>query len=430
MPVRKGLIVGVCAALCAVFCAPGASSSNDSYWSQLWGIRKVGADRAWSVGTGHGTTIAVVDTGVDMTHPDLKANIVPGHDFVDNDNDPSDGFGHGTHVAGTAAAVANNGLGVAGVAPGAKIMPVRVLGTDGSGSDTDVDTGIRWAADHHATVINLSLGDGVVVEDVSGGSMSSACNYAWSKGSICVVAAGNDTFFRTDYSGANAIIVTATGPDNAKASYATGVGLAKWGISAPGGTTTNGTTSEILSTYWSSKGASYAYAMGTSMATPHVSGAVAILRGLGLSPQETVDRLMSTATDIGSSGNDLTYGHGLLNVAAAVQGLRPVHATSTHTASAPPSGAPSGSGPSASSSSHGAVTSSRTGRTTNAASATPATSAPGEATPTASPGLALFSPSQTHRGGGNGWTFGFVAVGIGVAALGVFGFRRWRRPAS
>jgi serine protease len=428
MPVRKGLVIFGCVLLCALFRAPAASSSNDTYWSSLWGIRKVGADKAWSVGTGKGSTIAVVDTGVDRTHPDLKANVVAGYDFVDKDKDPSDEFGHGTHVAGTAAAVANNGIGVAGVAPDAKIMPVRVLGSDGTGSSSTVDDGIRWAADHGATVINLSLGDGVVFEDASGGSMTDACNYAWSKGSICVVSSGNDQFMRTDIQDAKAIIVTATGPDDTKASYATADGLVPWGMAAPGGTNTDGTSSEILSTYWSSsKGSGYAYAMGTSMAAPHVSGAAAILRGLGLTPQETVNRLLSTATKIGSS---FTYGHGLLNVAAAVAGMQPAHTSTAHTSGASSAEVPSApSGASSSSSSSDAVRAAHPGRTTTTANATASPPVRNGASATASPGLALFSPSHTHPGSSNGWAFGLVGLGAGLAALGVYGFRRWRRAA-
>lgn len=428
MLARKALLFVVCATLCAIVLgAAPASSSNDAYWSKLWGIRKVGADKAWSVGTGKGVTIAVVDTGVDPTHPDLAPNIVRGYDVVAKDNDPRDEYGHGTHVAGIAAAVANNAIGVAGVAPGAKIMPVRVLGSDGSGSGSDVDAGIHWAADHGAQVINLSLGADVVIEDASGGSMSSACDYAWSKGSICVVATGNQGLFRTDYSGAKAVIVTATAPDDSEASYATGVGLAPWGIAAPGGTgDTSDPASNILSTYWvKGKNAQYAYLAGTSMATPHVAGALAILRGLGLSPQQAVDRLLATARDIGSSGNDLTFGAGLVDVAAAVKGLRPAHVAATGPVT-PASGAPNTT--STGISSGGASRGSAPG-TTSSASKSPL---PGRSTvpQTSAPGLALFSPGPSSKAhGGNGWAVALTLAGIGAIGLGVFGYRLWRRPA-
>jgi len=433
MLARKALLVVVCTALCSVFLGSApASATNDPYWSYLWGIRKVGADKAWSVGTGKGATIAVVDTGVDPTHDDLKRNLVAGYDFINNDTDTRDQFGHGTHVAGIAAAVANNGIGVAGVAPDAKIMPVRVLDSNGQGTGANVDLGIHWAADHGADVINLSLGDGVVIEDLTGGSMSSACDYAWSKGSICVIAAGNDSAYRTEYQQAKAIIVTATTPDNSEASYANGVGLAPWGIAAPGGTGSSPATDNILSTYWvKGKGDQYAYLAGTSMATPHVSGAVAILRGLGLTPQQTVDRLMATATDLGSSGNDITFGHGLLNVAAAVAGLHQQTVTAHGSLSAH-STATNGSQPAnaasqATTTRPSDTTTSRSG--SGAQSAAHTTSAPSRnnAGATTPGGFALFSPAPGRHGTTNGWTIGFVVLGVGAVGLGAFAYRFVRR---
>jgi serine protease len=254
--------------------------------------------------------------------------------------------------------------------------------------------------------------------------MSSACDYAWSKGSICVVSAGNQQFFRTDYQDAHAIIVTATGPDDSKASYATGDGLAPWGLAAPGGTDTDGTASEIVSTYWSqAHGDGYAYAMGTSMAAPHVSGAAAILRGLGLTPQETVDRLLQTATNIGSS---LTFGHGLLNIAAAVDGLRAKRASSGGASSGPVSettpNAPAASSSVGSGRSASTATTTKRGTPTTTASSEPVTTTPA--------GLALFSPEPQRRTGkGIGWTVGAVVLCLGAAGAGIFTYRL-RRGSS
>jgi subtilisin family serine protease len=307
---------GLVCALVAVL-APGASASGDQYTSVLWGMRKIRAETAWNKGTGRGVTVAVIDSGVDPTHEDLRANIVPGYDFVDNDADPHDEDGHGTHVAGIVAAVANNRVGVAGVAPNAKIMPVRVLDADGSGSLSDIEAGVHWAVAHGAQVVNLSLGADVIVEFLSGGSLTDAVNDAWSKGVIPVVSAGNEGLFRSELRRAKALVVTATTPDDRQAPYATGVGFAQWGIAAPGGTDAGGEKSMILSTYWDAQGRRYAYLMGTSMAAPHVAGAAAILRGMGLSPQETVDRLLATAKDLGARGRDSAFGAGRLDVAAA-----------------------------------------------------------------------------------------------------------------
>lgn len=316
--------MGVTALVCAMIAlaAHPAAASNDKYWSQQWNMRAVHAEPAWKTGTGAGVTIAIIDSGVDLKHEDLAGAIVAGHDFVDNDSNPQDEFGHGTHVAGIAAARANNGLGVAGVAPSARIMPIRVLDPNGVETGDAVHNGVHWAVDHGADVINLSLGADVLTEDLSGGTLTSDVNYAWSKGVVPVISAGNDAFFRTG--NPNAIIVSATGPNGQLASYANSVGFTKWGMVAPGGETGQGNANMVLSTIWSKSGAHYGYSAGTSMAAPHVAGAAAILRGLGLSPQETVDRLLNTAHDLGPQGRDLTYGYGALDVEAAVKGLRPV----------------------------------------------------------------------------------------------------------
>ena len=325
--------------------APFAAASQDPYSERQWALDRVRAEKAWSIGgKGKGVTIAIVDSGVDLAHEDLKGAFVDGRDFVDDDADASDEHGHGTHVAGIAAARANNGVGVAGVAPEAKIMPVRVLNDEGSGTGADVDAGIRWAADHGADVINLSLSDGdVVIESLFGDSLNASLDYAWSKGAVPVVVSGNDGFFRTQLASANALMVTATGPDDTKPGYANSVGFAKWAIAAPGGTSES-QRSMVFSTLWTASGkTNYGWAYGTSMAAPHVAGAAAILRGLGLSPQQTVDRLLSTARDIGNAGRDNTYGSGLLDVAAAASGIRRLPGTKAAGTAAPssPSTAPS-----------------------------------------------------------------------------------------
>ncbi len=314
------LLAPVLAVVLLGFGVPHANASGDQYTSALWGIRKVRAEAAWGSGTGQGVTIAIVDSGVDLAHEDLRANIVAGHDFVDNDSDPSDEVGHGTHVAGIAAAVANNGVGVAGVAPNAKIMPVRVLDEEGGGSLSRIEEGVRWAVTHGADVVNLSLSSDVITEFLTGGTLTDAVNFAWSRGVIAVISAGNDQLFRSELRRAKAMVVTATTPDDRKASYATGVGFAPWGIAAPGGTSDGGEKNMIFSTWWDPDGRAYAYAMGTSMATPHVSGAAALLRSMGLSPQETVNRLLHSAKDLGSRGQDSTFGYGRLDVAAATRG--------------------------------------------------------------------------------------------------------------
>ena len=334
---RRLLLVLLLVAPAVAGIAGHASASDDAYTGRQWALKRVGAEAAWGSGRGKGVVIAVIDSGVDLKHEDLKGAFVKGRDFVDDDNDPSDGFGHGTHVAGIAAARANNDVGIAGVAPEAKIMPLRVLDASGSGSNGDVSAAIHWAVDHGADVLNLSLSDGATILDLFGGPLTESLNYAWSKGVIPVMVTGNDHSFRKELKSAKALFVTATGPDDRVAPYANSFGFAKWGIAAPGGTDADGKSSMVYSTIWDKKGRThYGWGMGTSMAAPHVAGAAAILRGMGLTPQQTIDRLMSTAKDLGPRGYDQAYGAGRLDVAAAVRGLRR-GASSAATASLQPS---------------------------------------------------------------------------------------------
>jgi serine protease len=326
--------------------SPRAHASDDTYASRQWALRRVGAESAWATGRGKGAVVAVIDSGIDLRHEDLKGSFVPGYDFVDDDSDPSDAFGHGTHVAGIAAARANNETGIAGVAPDVKVMPLRVLDDTGNGTTAGVTAAIRWAIDHGADVINLSLSDGVTILNLFGSPLTNALNYAWSRGVIPVIASGNDSSFRTQLRSANALIVTATGPDDGLAPYANDIGFADWGIAAPGGTGESGKASMVYSTIWDSQGRTrYGWGMGTSMAAPHVAGAAAILRGLGLSPQETVNRLLSTAKDLGRGGYDSTYGAGRLDVAAAVKGLGPKKTPTVAAASGKPTADPATSAP-------------------------------------------------------------------------------------
>lgn len=321
MPFRLHPLFVAAAAVFLVVGAVPAGAVNDPRLPEQWGLAAIGAPAAWSVGTGTGITIAVIDTGADFGHEDLRPKLLPGRNFVDPGASAQDDQGHGSHVAGIAAAATANGLGVAGTAPGARILPVKVLDSGGSGSVDDISAGIQWAAANGAHVINLSLGPNAVIATLLGSGLEDAVNEAWSKGSVVVIAAGNDFLFSSSYSTVNAIIVTATTRQDRQAGYASGVGAAKWGISAPGGAGGSNKADDILSSIWVRGSAnSYDFLAGTSMATPHVSGAAAVLRGLGLSPQQTVDRLLATSRDLGAAGRDRTYGHGRLDMAAAVAG--------------------------------------------------------------------------------------------------------------
>lgn len=302
-PAAAVAVAAAVLSLCALVLAPAVNAAAPE-----WNIDRVGAPASAA-----GTVIAIVDTGVDGSHPAFTGRVQPAIDLVGGSGgDPN---GHGTHVAGVAAG-ADNGCGAIGVAPDATILPVRVLDDEGAGTVDVVAEGIRKAADRGATVINLSLGTDVVLRNVSGSGLQEAIQYAWSKGSIPVLAAGNDGvfggLFGSGYGDLPAVVVTATDHEDRAAPYATSIGSATWGVAAPGGDTSGVEGRDILSAYPDRRCALQA---GTSMAAPHVSGALAALRASGLSPQEAVDRLLSTARDLGSSN---TYGHGLIDLRAAL----------------------------------------------------------------------------------------------------------------
>jgi subtilisin family serine protease len=278
---------------------------DDPYYAGKWWWDNIQAPSAWDVTTGSdAVTIAVIDTGVDLDHPDLAAKIVPGYDFVNSDYDPDDDHGHGTHVAGIAAAVTNNGAGVAGLSWGARIMPLKVLNSSGDGSMFVVAEAIVYAADHGAQVVNLSLG-GIYTSD----TMASAIDYAHGQGVFIAAAAGNHGDDTLLYPAANEHVVgvAATDSFDARASfsnYGTHVDVA-----APG-----------VSIYSTIMGGGYSYKNGTSMATPFVSGLAALVlsRGNDLTPDEVETIIEQSADDLGSPGHDIYYGWGRINAYQAI----------------------------------------------------------------------------------------------------------------
>ena len=312
-----------------------AFASNDAYYGSQWGLKKVRTGGAWKTAKGRGALIAIVDTGVDVHHPDLESRIVShgDADFVDTDgNDGAqDEHGHGTHVAGIAAAVAGNGIGVAGVAPRAKILPVRVLDEEGSGTTTAIADGIRYAAKRGADVINLSLGVSGVgnVLAILGTTqpIDDAIEFAWGEGAVVVAAAGNDAFpiCGAPAGGEHALCVGATDKNDELSSFSNSDVLSSGNyMVAPGGDGES-CAGNILSTVLRSvpkddcsPRRGYTAFAGTSMAAPFVSGAAALLAGHGLTNRQIVKCLLSTATDLGAEGRDSTFGHGRLNAALAV----------------------------------------------------------------------------------------------------------------
>lgn len=290
------------------------ATPNDQFFGEQWALPLIGAPQAWSRATGQGVTIAVVDTGVDLSHEDLAAHLVPGYNVLRPGAPPQDDNGHGTELAGIAAAVTNNGTGIAGVAPRASIMPIKVLDSTGEGDVTAVDQGIEWATAHGAQVINLSLGNldpGEVAPQ-----LGTAIDDAWNHGVICVVAAGNAPNSASGFTDQPAVVVGALGRNNTPVAYSSAIGNDAWGISAPGGQDDGRATDDILSTAWSPGHRNgYAFEAGTSMATAFVSGALADLLSMGLSPAQAVHQMLATAVTM---GNPTRFGAGALDLAQAV----------------------------------------------------------------------------------------------------------------
>lgn len=277
---------------------------NDPNWGLQYGLLNIRAPQGWGLTTGSAdVTIAIVDTGVDYRHPDLAGKLVSGYDFVNNDSDPQDDHGHGTHVAGIAAASSNNGVGVAGVSWGARIMPVKVLNSSAGGTYADTADGVIWAVDHGAQVINLSLG-GTGVASV----LADAINYAHSNGAVVVAAAGNTSsnfiLYPARYPNVIAVAKTNSTDNWDGSNYGPEIDL-----SAPG--------AMIYSTIIGS----YDYKSGSSMSTAYVSGLAAILLGIpgNVSPDTIESQMESTALDIEFTGWDEYTGAGLIQMDAAIR---------------------------------------------------------------------------------------------------------------
>jgi len=294
---------------------------NDSYYSYQWHYDIINLPAAWNETTGDNNIIvAVLDTGVDLNHPDLEDSLVEGWDFVDNDSQPMDENGHGTHVAGTIAAVTNNLTGVAGVnwggTFGTKIMPLRVLDANGVGSTYDIAKAIVYATEHGAKVINMSFGG-----DSSSTLVEQAADYAYYNGVVLVASSGNESANTISYPAAhNSVIAVGAVRYDKQLAYYSNYGPEQE-LVAPGGDMTvdqngDGYLDGILSTYYATRTShsEYTFLQGTSMAAPHVSGVVALLMARGFTePNEIRQILKNTAEDLGDPGFDEYYGYGLVN---------------------------------------------------------------------------------------------------------------------
>ncbi|ASS77217.1 hypothetical protein CIG75_12615 [Tumebacillus algifaecis] len=280
---------------------------NDMYYgSNQWNLPLISADKGWQVTTGDpNVIIAVVDTGVDLNHPEFKGQLVEGRNMLTGTNKPQDDNGHGTHVAGVIAARTNNLEGIAGIDWAGKIMPVKAMDADGSGSVLDIADGIIWAADHGADVINLSLG-----EYAGSDYLHDAIRYAYDKGAVVIAAMGNDGIDDPSYPAAYEEVIAVAANDEQKETASFSNFGPHTSVSAPG--------VAIPSTYPNNR---YAALSGTSMASPHVAGVAALIRSINpaLSPAEVRSIIQNTADDLGPEGHDEYYGYGQINVANAIK---------------------------------------------------------------------------------------------------------------
>ncbi len=324
---------------------------NDPGFGSQWGMTKIEAPSAWNISHGSAAiTIAVIDTGVDLDHPDLAGKLwvntdeipangldddfngyiddVNGYDFYNFDAFPDDDNSHGSHVAGIAAAATNNGVGVAGVSWGAKIMALKALNYNGNGSTADLAEAVYYAVDNGAKVINMSLGIPWTSWPCNYPDIETAFTYAVNHNVLLVVAAGNDGKYGVSCPGAydQAMAVGSTDSSDNRSSFSNyGPRL---DIAAPG--------SSIYST-WSN--GTYGTKSGTSMATPHVAGLAALVWGMApnMTAAQVRQTIESTADDLGPPGWDIYYGYGRINAFAA---LKPFAALTLSTANGSPLSGP------------------------------------------------------------------------------------------
>jgi len=353
---RRGALAGSAATLLALGMAgavpASAASTGDPLAPAQFGVDQVRAPAAWSTSTGAGAVVAVVDSGVDLGHPDLDGKLLPGATFLDCGSAGPCGNGdwesgpsaraaskstHGTHVAGIAAAETGNGVGIAGVGRDASILPVKVLDEEG-GSFEDIAAGIRWSVDNGADVVNLSLGaiPGAQALTYTGliSDVQDAITYARANGVVVVAAAGND--FMVPLCGTpafddGALCVTATDKREAPAAYSNmGLKPDLASVAAPGGSILPACGEDVVSTVplgtgrsstCAGYGTDYDEYAGTSMATPHVAGVAALLAAQGRDDDAIMDVLLSTSRQPRTDARGLftpQYGWGIVDAAAAV----------------------------------------------------------------------------------------------------------------
>jgi subtilisin family serine protease len=356
--VRTALLAGAL----ALVASTAAASTDDPYNEPYqWGLDQVRAGAAWDTTRGAGATIAVLDTGTDLQHPDLRGRLVGGATFANCDDRDGDGLpdpcgdggwrddgdaeagstsyhAHGTHVAGISLATADNGIGIAGVAPEASLLSVKVLDGDG-GSFQEIAAGIRWATDNGADVINMSLGalPGVQALTITGviSDVRDAVDHAVANDVLVIAAAGNDfaSICGSPSFDPNVLCVVSTNVDEVRSAFSN-FALDEEptnAVAAPGGDAFLSCERDVISTIptdaeegfceGSVGTPDYDFYAGTSMATPHVAGVAGLLRATGLDAPATLDCLTSTARQpvLGVRGvYDPVYGYGIVDATEAV----------------------------------------------------------------------------------------------------------------
>ncbi|MFT4412898.1 S8 family peptidase [Fredinandcohnia humi] len=280
---------------------------NDLLYNDYqWNLRMIDTENGWNLSRGaDNVEIAIIDTGVDLDHPDLSNRIVNGYNVLKDNNIPDDDNGHGTHVAGIIASQTNNHEGIAGITWFNPIMPIKVMGSDGYGATFDIAKGIIWATDHGADVINLSLGN------YTGSKMlKQAVDYAYNHDVILVAASGNDNSNQPSFPAAypQVLSVAAVDLNGERANFSNYGDYVD--VSAPGVT--------IPSTYIDEQ---YAALSGTSMAAPHVAALAALMRSVNpnLTNREIMDIIRATSLDLGSVGKDMYFGEGLIDIESALE---------------------------------------------------------------------------------------------------------------
>lgn len=286
-----------------------ADAPNDPLYDRQWALAKIEAEGAWKVAGGKDITIAVIDSGTDLDHPEFTGRIVDGYDFVNVDDEPDDDYGHGTQVAGVAAAAANNNLGIAGLAWDAKIMPVKVLDNRGRGMSSNLTCALYWVADKGAQVVNISI--------ISFGpslGMQSAINYAVEEDILIFAAAGNlfEEGNPLTYPAAleGVVAVAASDKDDGHAWFSSAGNFVD--IAAPG--------VSIFSPFPPSH-EEFRSVYGTSLAAPHGAGLAALILAVApsLQPQKVASIIQESAADLGDAGRDDKFGHGRIDAQAAME---------------------------------------------------------------------------------------------------------------